>query len=137
MYNTGYNPILPQFNSNLLAMTERSESFWLVALFLSKFTDNVDGKDVPPMELTTVKWKDAYRSFYETLGHGRTLNSFELSLRNARDTFDSHIPESPRVGWRYKDGDPERMISVAAKIFSAILLLREVMSGIKLRNLQI
>lgn len=94
-------------------MVSRTHQFWLVAFFLSKYGLTVDGKTYPPVELGATKWKEAYRIFYESLGSGRTIDAFELSLRNARDTFDSHIAESKRVGWLDDNGEPGYLISSA------------------------
>ncbi|ACU03155.1 HNH endonuclease [Pedobacter heparinus] len=79
----------------------RSQNFWLVALFLSKFGDlNKANKSVPPQEVGGTLWKDAYQYFFNDLGEGRTTSSFEHSLKNARDAFDSHLKKSTRIGWK-------------------------------------
>ena len=98
-------------------MIVRTRQFWQVALFLSKFGEEADGNIRPPAELETPKWNLAYRMFYESIGSGRTINAFELSLRNARDAFDSHLPGTKRVGWQDETGKPERLIAIAKQVF--------------------
>lgn len=101
-------------------MINRSKQFWTVAFFLSKYGRKVEGKiTAPPVELNTSKWKDAYRMFYEALNNGRTIDAFEHSLRNARDSFDSHIGESRRVGWLTDERKPSNLISGAKSVFEA------------------
>lgn len=56
------------------------------------------GDDLPPEWLGVSSWKEAYRAFFESLGDGRTEQTFANSLKNARDAFDAHLP-SRRVGW--------------------------------------
>jgi len=99
-------------------MVSRTNQFWLVAFFLSKYGFVVEDKTLPPTELGATKWKEAYRMFYESLGNGRTIDAFELSLRNARDTFDSHIVESKRVGWLDNTGKPGYLISSAELVLT-------------------
>ncbi len=100
-------------------MITRSKQFWIVAFFLSKYGHKAQGKVTsPPDELNTSKWKDAYRMFYESLNDGRTIDAFEHSLRNARDSFDSHMGESNRVGWLTDQRKPSGLISAAKSIFN-------------------
>jgi 5-methylcytosine-specific restriction protein A len=95
-------------------MIARSRDLWLVAFFLSKFSSNKK----PPIETGTVQWNKAYKMFYEALGQGRTILSFEHSLKNARDSFDSHIYNSDRVGWKDKVGKPKQLENIAKEIFT-------------------
>lgn len=71
----------------------------------------------PPKELKTDKWREAYHMFYEALSEGRTISSFEHSLKNARDSFDSHIPESNRKGWKNERGKARKLEKQAEDIF--------------------
>jgi hypothetical protein len=75
---------------------------WLVGLYLSRFGRPSPGNrrtPLPPVELNTDIWADAYEQFFEALGAGRTLSQFQNSLKNARDVFDAHVG-SGRIGWR-------------------------------------
>jgi 5-methylcytosine-specific restriction protein A len=102
-------------------MIVRSKEFWMVAFFFSKFgQDKGKNSTSPPKELNTEKWNFAYRMFYESLGSGRTLDSFEHSLKNARDAFDSHLQETKRIGWLAVDGKPNELNEVAASVFTAL-----------------
>src|SRR5258705_4099054 len=99
-------------------MHKRSQDFWLAALFLSKFGEiNSIGQTKPPLELETNKWNEAYRMFYEKLSEGRTISSFEHSLKNARDAYDSHIKSSNRVGWRDERKNPNLLNKSSKTIF--------------------
>jgi 5-methylcytosine-specific restriction enzyme A len=100
-------------------MGNRTNEFWLVAFFLSKFGNTIPGKETaPPFELKTKKWKEAYGKFYKTLGKGKTTRSFENSLKNCRDTFDGHIKNSNRKGWRDLDRSPVKLPPLAKSIFN-------------------
>lgn len=99
-------------------MIVRTEHFWRVALFLARFGHEQDGKTTPPEELSVTRWNLAYRMFYEGIGSGRTIDAFELSLRNARDAYDSHIPDNIRVGWLDSHGNPEKLNTIANDIFN-------------------
>lgn len=95
----------------------RSEEVWMVAFFLSRYGSKTGGKKVdPPKELKTNNWNNAYRMFYDSLNQGRTMSSFENSLKNARDSFDSNISNSGRTGWRDKNGNPIKLEKIAQKI---------------------
>jgi 5-methylcytosine-specific restriction enzyme A len=99
-------------------MHKRSKEFWLAAFFLSKFGEiNNNGQTKPPYELQTNKWNEAYRMFYEKLNEGRTISSFEHSLKNARDAYDSHIKSSNRIGWRDESRNPNLLNKSAKTIF--------------------
>lgn len=91
----------------MLEKTERSYEFWLIAFYLSNFGENIEGKQTqPPTKLKTDKWHLAYQIFYEHLGDNRTISTFQNSLKNARDAYDSHLKKSSRVGWLDKRGNP-------------------------------
>jgi 5-methylcytosine-specific restriction protein A len=78
---------------------------WLVSYFLAKFGEGGGrgGKPAPPAELEVAGWADAYGLFFQALGEGRTQRTFANSLKNARDTFDSHLSVG-RIGWRAGSG---------------------------------
>jgi hypothetical protein len=72
----------------------------LVGYFLSRCNESIPGKmPAPPKQLGVKKWKDAYQIFYQKLGDGRDIKNFRESLKNIRDSFDSHLG-GERVGWR-------------------------------------
>lgn len=99
-------------------MRNRSENFWLVGFFLSKYGNNIEGEDtLPPIELGVSKWNSAYHMFYDSLSDGRAISTFEHSLKNARDAFDSHLQASTRIGWRDKNRGPRKLESVADFVF--------------------
>jgi len=85
-------------------MINRSTDFWLAGFFLSKY-----GTGVPPEELDVRRWNQAYYRFYDSLAGGRTISAFEHSLKNARDTFDSHTETSARIGWRNEERGPRKL----------------------------
>lgn len=58
----------------------------------------------PPAALGTNSWKDAYNSFFEAMGDGRTPAQFRNSLKNARDTFDI-LFDNGRIGWVDREGE--------------------------------
>jgi hypothetical protein len=96
--------------------TPRSETFWLVAYFLSRCTG---GGNAPPEALGVSTWKAAYERFYPACGEGRDLARFRNSLKNARDSFDSHVPNGRR-GWLDADHQtPGRLGAIPAAILSA------------------
>jgi 5-methylcytosine-specific restriction protein A len=100
-------------------MQLRSKEMWLVAYFLSKYGESAGkGTPLPPAELGTDQWNVAYRCFYENIAEGRPIRSFERSLKNARDAYDSHLPSSGREGWKTTEGNPNRLTPLAAKIFA-------------------
>jgi len=70
-------------------MAERSKELVQVGYYLSKY-----GQNEPPSKLQTKKWVEAYRMFYDSLNGGRKVLEFEHSLKNSRDAFDSHFPET-------------------------------------------
>lgn len=100
-------------------MEKRDKSFWIVGFYLSKFGEksNIKNSTLPPSRLNTHKWNEAYRMFYDSLGGNRTIVAFERSLKNARDTFDSHLPQSGRSGWRTKDRKPNPLKNESKKVF--------------------
>lgn len=88
----------------------RSEGFWLVAYFLSKFSEPLTPKRAaPPRELGVKHWKHAYQGFYERLGEGRTATQLHNSLKNARDSFDAHA-STLRRGWQASLPSPAQAI---------------------------
>ena len=90
-------------------MIARSKQIWMVAFFLSKYAEKTGANtSKPPSELETNKWTEAYRMFYDALADGRTIDSFEHTLRNTRDAFDSHL-DSNRIGWLDEDGNPNAL----------------------------
>lgn len=101
-------------------MSEKySKEFWLVAFFLSKFGNPIEGKDTgPPVELNTNLWKAAYEKFYKHFGEGKTVKTFENVMKNCRDTYDGHIKASGRTGWRDKEGNPVKLPKVAETIYN-------------------
>ena len=100
-------------------MQNRSKEFWLAAFFLSKFGESTASQPAkPPQELAVKQWNEAYRMFYEKLNQGRTIDSFEHSLKNARDAYDSHIASSNRIGWRDLKRNPNSLNKTAAGILN-------------------
>lgn len=97
-------------------MQIRSKEFWLAAYFLAKYGETIAAATNPPKELETAKWKEAYRMFFEKLGAGRTISIFEHSLKNARDSYDSHLGDSKRIGWRDIQRSPNRLNKAATAI---------------------
>lgn len=96
--------------------TPRSESFWLAAYFLSRCT--TEGNH-PPAQLGADSWREAYEQFYDSCGEGRDVARFRNSLKNARDSFDAHVPNGRR-GWLNADHEtPGRLGTVPAAILSA------------------
>src|SRR3954453_10446434 len=83
----------------------RSPEMWLVAYYLARFGEpgGRAGKPDPPAELKVDAWADAYVLFWAALGPGRSERTFANSLKNARDTFDSHL-NAGRIGWRAASG---------------------------------
>ena len=81
--------------------TKRSQGIWLVGYFLAKYGSpgGRSGKPAPPAELEAATWNETYALFWPALGDGRSEETFANSLKNARDTFDSHL-NIGRVGWR-------------------------------------
>ena len=81
--------------------TPRSPEMWLAAYFLARcgMSGGSAGYPEPPARLRAPTWSGAYAMFWPVLGDGRDLTAFRNSLKNARDTFDSHLSIG-RVGWR-------------------------------------
>ncbi|AXE21207.1 hypothetical protein DR864_27435 [Runella rosea] len=101
-------------------MTKRNNKFIEVAFFLSKY-----GKAGPPKLLQTDSWKDAYRMFYEQLSDGRDILTFEHSLKNSRDTFDSHFVDTEREGWKDEEGNPQKLKGISSEVFTKFNRLNE------------
>jgi 5-methylcytosine-specific restriction protein A len=100
-------------------MARRTQELLEVGYYLSRF-----GTHEPPARLNVRHWREAYLSFYDSLGGERTIESFHLSLRNSRDSFDSHFPRTNRVGWR-KNNKPAELTGASKKIFDALGQLEE------------
>lgn len=78
----------------------------LVGYFLSKFSQTPEGgkkKSRPPAFLNTNNWNDAYDLFFNSLNDGRDPKTFRDSLKNIRDLYDGHDPDSPRSGWHQRE----------------------------------
>jgi 5-methylcytosine-specific restriction protein A len=90
-------------------MKKRSKEFLQVGYYLSRFSKKKEGGRYPrpPVRLNVNLWNEAYRMFYESLSGGRNILAFENSLNNTRDSFDSHLSESGRIGWRADGGKPK------------------------------
>lgn len=101
-------------------MIKRGIHFIEVAFFLARF-----GKINPPARLNTLSWKAAYQMFYEQLNEGREIVSFERSLKNARDAFDSHFGETEREGWKDKNGDPNILSGKSLEVYHRFIDLSE------------
>lgn len=98
---------------------KHSKEFWLVAFFLSKFGNLVEGKDTePPIELNTKYWWAAYKMFYTHLGAGKTGKTFENGMKNCRDAFDGHTATSGRTGWKDEKGNPVKLPAEAESVFN-------------------
>ena len=98
---------------------KHSKEFWLVAFFLSKFGNPVEGKDTePPIELNTKYWWAAYKMFYTHLGARKTGKTFEHGMKNCRDAFDGHTATSGRTGWRDENGNPVKLPVEAESVFN-------------------
>lgn len=108
-------------------MEKRTKEFLKVSFYLSKFGEkNEKGQyPSPPKRLKVEKWNEAYRMFYEKLNGGRTILAFERSLKNARDAFDSHFPNSERIGWRAENRKPNPLGQEAQLVFDNLYELTE------------
>jgi 5-methylcytosine-specific restriction protein A len=109
--------------------TIRSLEFWMIAFFLSKYGTRINGKrTIPPVELNSKSWKDAYLKFFDIFNDGQTSQQFINSLKNARDSYDSHIENSERVGWRDLDGRPAELPVLAKNVYNKYdILKREIL----------
>jgi hypothetical protein len=94
-------------------MIKRGKNFIEVAYFLSRF-----GVSDPPNKLRTKSWQQAYHMFFEHLNDGRDIVSFEHSLKNSRDAFDSHFPSTMREGWKDKKGDANKLSGLSLNVFN-------------------
>ena len=101
-------------------MVRRGTHFIEVAFFLSRF-----GKKGPPARLNTLAWKEAYQIFYEQLNEGRDIVSFERSLKNARDAYDSHFPETEREGWKNSERKAIKLSGKILEVYSRFINLSE------------
>ena len=99
----------------------RSDAMIEVAYFLAKYgeKESPDSPTKPPPEVGTSRWNAAYATFYRALGDGRTLSSFQNSLKNARDVFDARV-DSGRIGWRQAGADrpPARLSNRNQRVFT-------------------
>ena len=102
---------------------KRSKSFLEVAFYLSKFgtISEADKYPLPPARLNVNRWNQAYRIFYENLNGGRAIIAFGNSLNNARDAFDSHLPDSKRIGWLSNNKKPNPLGKDAQIIFDELI----------------
>ena len=99
-------------------MEKRTNAFLQAGYFLSRFRFVIEGTryPLPPKRLNAARWNVAYRMFYDSLGGGRTVIAFERSLKNTRDEFDAHFPESGRIGWRSSERSPRRLGAAAQQV---------------------
>ena len=65
-----------------------------------------------------MKWREAYKKFYERFNEGKTVQAFENSLKNCRDTYDGHIDNSSRKGWRDLNRKPIKLPAFAKSVFN-------------------
>lgn len=103
-------------------MEKRTKPFLQVSFYLSKYGKKKDDEKypLPPSRLNVDKWSHAYQMFYEKLNGGRTILAFERSLKNARDSFDSHFPNSGRIGWRVENRKPNPLGKDAQNVFDEL-----------------
>jgi len=90
-----------------------------IGYYLSKF-----GISNPPKRLNTELWKNAYLKFYGTFGKSKTEGEFANSLKNIRDTFDSHF-DNNRVGWLNMDGSAIKLSEKFSDVFNRMRGLNE------------
>lgn len=104
-------------------MEKRSKEFLEVGFYLSKFglINEKEKYPSPPTRLRVDKWNEAYRIFYEKLNGGRTILAFGRSLKNARDAFDSHLPNSKRIGWLADNKKPNPLGKKAQIVFDDLI----------------
>ncbi|WP_296311004.1 HNH endonuclease [Winogradskyella sp. UBA3174] len=104
-------------------MEKRSKEFLEVGFYLSKFGEINKNENYPspPSRLKVDKWNNAYRIFYEKLNGGRTVLAFERSLKNARDAFDSHLPNSQRIGWLADNKKPNPLGKESQIVFDNLI----------------
>ncbi|WP_052184233.1 HNH endonuclease [Psychroserpens sp. Hel_I_66] len=104
-------------------MEKRSKEFLEVGFYLSKFgeVDKNANYPSPPLRFKVDKWNNAYRIFYEKLNGGRTILAFERSLKNTRDGFDSHLPNSQRIGWLGDNKKPSPLGKEAHSVFDNLI----------------
>lgn len=98
-------------------MVTRSSNEWTVAYFLARCGGIGNGGAPPQLGVTT--WKESYELFWRKLNQGRTIEQFRNSLKNSRDSFDSHITGG-RIGWRddSPDRDPQKLPSLALEVWA-------------------
>lgn len=100
-------------------MQKREQKLLEVGFYLSKFGADSEQKEyaLPPNRLNCNKWNEAYRMFYEGLNGGRTVLTFERTLKNVRDAYDSHLKQSGRQGWKTSGQNPNPLTKDAQKVF--------------------
>lgn len=72
----------------------------------------------PPLSLGVRSWNEAYDLFYDSCADGRSPSAFRNSLKNARDSFDSHL-ENPRRGWFDDSAAPMPLGTLSARVLEA------------------
>lgn len=100
-------------------MAARTKEHIQVGYFLSRF-----GKKKPPEVFKGSSWKEVYHLFFKKLGDGRSLSSFEHSLKNTRDGFDGYF-NNGREGWKSFDGTPSPLTGVDKEVFDEYAVLNE------------
>ena len=100
-------------------MAARTKEHIQVGYFLSRF-----GKKKPPEAFKGSSWKEVYHLFFNKLGDGRSLSSFEHSLKNTRDGFDGYF-NNGREGWKSSDGTPSPLTGVDKEVFDEYAVLNE------------
>ena len=97
----------------------RTKELIQVGYYLSRF-----GLEDPPIKLKIVDskspWKDAYRTFYDSLNDGRSVLEFEHSLKNSRDDFDGYFSNN-RQGWKDDKGEPNKLTLISQEVFDEFL----------------
>ena len=98
-------------------MVIRSSDEWTVAYFVARCGGLGRGGAPPQLDVGT--WKESYELFWRKLNQGRTVDTFRNSLKNARDSFDSHI-HGGRIGWRDEgpDRDPKKLPELALDVWT-------------------
>ena len=110
-------------------MAERSKELINVGYYLSRF-----GKKNPPTLLEVVKWKEAYKLFYNNLNEGRSLSEFEHSLKNSRYAFDGYFSETKREGWKDDDGSTAKLSGFSLETYDEFEGLSEIEAFTKIKS---
>lgn len=110
-------------------MIKRSQEIVEVAYYLSKFGRQIKGQKytLPPIALKVKTWNEAYDIFFAALGNGRSKKTFRYTLKNSRDSFDSHLGKSGRAGWRNTDSrrSPARLTKQSQEVLIKFETLNE------------